>query len=574
MTGQLADRWWLAGTGALGGALIWAAVEAAERDLIGERAAVVLLALVGSGFAALLAMAGPIGLKRALPRALGLALVVAVLVWLAGLRHDRPDEILSGPLAVLAALTVAALPVPFLIAQARGNWRDYAALFLEAWSIVVRYAAAWAFAGLVWLVILLSDQVLQIVGITVIADLLDHWIVPMVISGAVLGLGMAVVHELAELLSPYLVLRLFRLLLPVVLGVMVVFLAALPLRGLEGLFSGLSPALLLLTLVGSGVALVSIAVDQSDAEATQSPLLRRAAQVMALILPVLAALAGWAVLLRVGQHGWTPDRLFAALVALVGLAYAGLYALAVLRGAGWMQRIRQGNVTMALVVIGLAAAWLTPILNAEAISARNQLARFETGRTPVADLDLAALRGWGRPGAEVLAVLQARAAEPGQEALAARLAGQGDPAAETAARAIELAGLLRLQPPGATGTRDMLLGAAYDYQLADWISRCGRTTSETPPTCLMVVADLLPARPGEEALLLLAGGDRMAEALGLFLDDAGFLATRSVVRADGAMPDAGTLEALVEDWQEAPPPLTPALVNQLGTGEAGLLVLP
>ena len=55
-------------------------------------------------------------------------------------------------------LTVATLPVPFLIAAARGNWRDYPALFLEAWSIVVRDAAAGAFTGLVWLVIFLSDS--------------------------------------------------------------------------------------------------------------------------------------------------------------------------------------------------------------------------------------------------------------------------------------------------------------------------------------------------------------------------------------------------------------------------------
>ena len=38
--------------------------------------------------------------------------------------------------------TVAALPVPFPIAAARTSWRDYPALFLEAWSIVLRGAAA------------------------------------------------------------------------------------------------------------------------------------------------------------------------------------------------------------------------------------------------------------------------------------------------------------------------------------------------------------------------------------------------------------------------------------------------
>jgi hypothetical protein len=67
-----------------------------------------------------------------------------------------------------------------------------------------------------------------------------------------LGLGMAVIHDLAELLSPYVVLRVFRLFLPVVLAVMAIFLVALPFRGLDGLAGGLSPAMLLLVMVGGG----------------------------------------------------------------------------------------------------------------------------------------------------------------------------------------------------------------------------------------------------------------------------------------------------------------------------------
>lgn len=574
MTGQLAERWKLAVTGAVGAALLWSVVEAADGGLIGDRLALVLLALVGVALASALAMAGPIGLARALPRSLGLGALVAALVWLGSLRHDPADAFFNSPLPSLAALTVAALPIPFLIAQARGTWNDYAALFLEAWSIVVRYAAAWAFTGLVWLVIFLSDQVLGIVGIDVIANLLDHWIVPMLITGAVLGLGMAVVHELAELLSPYLVLRLFRLLVPPVLGVMVIFVLALPIRGIEGLFSGLPPALLMLAMVGAGIGLVAIAVDQGDADAAQSLLVLRAAQGMALILPVMGGFAAWAVWLRVAQHGWTPERLFIALVAAIGLAYALLYSLAVLRGAGWMRRVRQANVGMALVVIAIAALWLTPVLNAEAISARDQLTRFEAGQTEIDDLDVAALQSWGKPGAKALAALAARAQGPGQEALAARLAGSDPTEAPVLADLVaELAALIVLQPPTAGGTRDTLLAGAQSFQLEDWIARCSPgPTGEA--TCLMVVADLLPGRPGEEAMFVLAGDDRFAEVVGLFLDETGMLQMRNAVRADGGYIDRDAAQAMLDSWQSGAPPLTPALINQLGTGETGLMIQP
>lgn len=575
MSGQLAERWWLALTGAFGGLLLWALVEAVDRDLMGERLVVVLLALVVTGFAAALAMAGPIGLVRAAPRALGLGLVVAALVWLAGLRHAAADDMFNSALPVLALLVVAALPVPFLIAHARGNWRDYGALFLEAWSVVVRFAAAWAFVGLVWLVLFLSDQVLGIVGITLIGDLLDRPIVAMVATGAALGLGMAVVFELVELLSPYLVLRLFRLLLPVVLAVMVVFLVALPFRGLEGVFNGLSPALLLLAMVAVGVSLVSITVDQSDGDATDSPLLRRAAQGMALILPLLAGFGAWAIWLRVDQHGWTPERLFVAMVAGLGLVYGVLYAVAVLRGPGWMARIRQGNFGMALLVIGLAALWLTPVLNAERISAASQLARYEAGRTAVADLDLRALEGWGLAGQRVLATLAERARQPGQEALAAVLAGEvPDDSADVAAAAMALAAAMPVQPATATGTRDTLLLSAADYMLSDWQAVCDRKLADGGPACLLVVADLLPRLPGEEGMLILERSADYVEVLGLYLGPDGTLVTRTALRPDGGYPGAEEAAGLLRAWRLAPPPLTPALLNQLGTDETGLMILP
>jgi hypothetical protein len=573
MTAQIGDRWRLAATGATGGLLLWLIVQGSERGLMGDRWALVLAVFVGTAIGAALAMAGPVGLCRALPRAMGLAIVTVVLVWLGGLRFE--DGILGSALMVLAAATVATLPVPFLIASARGGWRDYPALFLDAWSTVIRFVAALAFTGLVWGVIFLSDAVLGIVGITVIADLLDHQIVPMVISGAVLGLGVAVIHELADYVSPYLLLRLLRLLLPVVLAVMLVFLAALPFRGLSGLFSGLSPALLLLTMVGAGVSLVTVAVDRTDAEATQSPAIIRAAQGLALVLPALACLAGWAIWLRVTQHGWTPERLFAALVAGLGLADGVTQAVAVLRGAGWMERIRQANIRLALVVIALAGLWLTPILNAERISANDQLRRFDNGQTALADLDIWALGHWGRPGAAVLAQLEDRARSPGQEALADRLAGRDtSPAATDPATLSALVAALAVQPPGATGTRDTLLAGADVYQLQDWARTCAPSPATGTPLCLLVVADLMPGRPGEEAMLLLDRGGDYVEMLGLYLDDQGHLATRTPIRADGRSASGAEAKGLLRDWTAAPPPVTPALVNQLGTGPAGLMVLP
>jgi Domain of unknown function (DUF4153) len=575
MTGQIAARVQLALTGAVGGALFWAVIEATDRDWIGQYPAMVLFGLISTFFGALLGMAGPVGLVRSIPRALALALVVAGLIALTALRYENPWDFMQGGLPALAVITVATLPVPFLIAAAKSGWRDYPVLFLEAWSVALRFAAAGVFTGLVWLVIYLSDEVLRIVGIDVIRQLLEHEVVPIMLTGAVMGLGMAVIHDLADMLSPYVVLRLFRLFLPVVLAVMAVFLIALPFRGLEGLAGGLSPALLLLAMVAGGISLVSIAVDQSDADATESPVLVRSAQAMALVIPVVAGLALWAIWLRVSDHGWSPDRVFVALMAVIGVTYGLVYALAVLRGGAWMERIRQGNILMALVVVALAALWLTPVLNAERISAQSQLARLEAGKTPVEALDLYALRSWGKPGAEVVAALEAKAKEPGQEALAARLAG--DQPAESVDRDAALARLVAampVQPATATGTRDSLLLAAEGYMVDDWSLVCDAGLTPGRPGCLMVVADLLPARPGEEAMLFLQRGADYVEITGVYLGDDGRIVTRTATRVDGSYYDGPGAADLMRQYQDAPPPLTPAQLNQLGTGETGLIILP
>jgi hypothetical protein len=244
-------------------------------------------------------------------------------------------------------------------------------------------------------------------------------------------------------------------------------------------------------------------------------------------------------------------------------------------GGAWMERIRQGNIRMALGIIVLAALWLTPVLNAERISARDQLARFDAGTTKVEALDLYALRSWGKPGAEAISTLESKAKEPGQEALAAALAGQtGGPVVDRAALVTRVVAAMPVQPATATGTRDMLLEAVDDYLLQDWVQVCDQALETDKPGCLMVVADLLPNRPGEEAMLFLQRGPDYTEVSGLYLDDAGMAVIRTATHPDGRYLEPAEAAALLRQYQVTPPPVTAAPLNQIGTGETGLIFLP
>ena len=98
---------------------------------------------------------------------------------------------------------------------------------------------------------------------------------------------------------------------------------------------------------------------------------------------------------------------------------------------------------------------------------------------------------------------------------------------------------------------------------------------KTPrPACLMVVGDILPLRPGEEAMLFLQRSPDYVEISGLYLDDEGRAQYRSAVRSDGRYLETKEAAALLRQYQETPPPVTAAPLNQLGAGETGLLMLP
>lgn len=555
---------------------LYALYRLGETQVLVGRPLLVLGVLVAVFSHGLLAMVGPLRAGRAALGAGALALGVAALVWLASMRFGAAEGVMISPFAALAAGVLALVPLPFWIASHGPGARDYPALFTESWGIVVRMGAAWAFVGVVWGVIFLSDALLQVVGLTVIGDLLEVDVVPWLITGGVLGLALAVVQELSDYVSAYLILRLLRLLLPIVVVVTAVFLLALPVRGLSGLFGGLSVALTLLAMAGAGATLVTTAVDCNEAQATQSTGLAWGARALSLMLPLLAGFAAWAIWLRVRQYGWTPDRIFAAEVAGLGLGYGVLYAGAVLRGAGWMARIRSANITMALALVGLAALTLTPVLNAERISTASQMDRFADGRLTVEALEPWLLQNWGVAGARALDTLRSRALEPGQEALALRLANTSEFATGDESREAVLADVvatLPLQPAGAEATRDIYLAALEIYELQALRTACTSALPGGGKGCVMVVADLLPEVPGEEAILVQrgAGGYLSYDSFAMTADTP---QRRGATAIGGELPQFDEGVALIRQWQGAPPALTRAPINQIALPMGGLVLLP
>jgi hypothetical protein len=578
MNVDVRQRILMAGLGGLAGICLYLLVQLMDAEILSDRPLLVVFVFATVFFGAVLSLAGPL---RVVPSALGalvLALCVAGLVWLTSLRFERAEDMFNTPFHFMAAFAIAAISLPFLIARAGPSWRDYAALFDGAWGVVVRGAAAAIFTAIVWGVIFLSDQLLQVVGLDIIGRLLEIEIVPWIITGLTYGLALAVVHELRAYVSPHLILRLLRLLVPVVLAVMIVFIVALPVQGLSNVFDTLSAGATMLAMVGAGATLVSVTIDKDDTEATTSPVLAHAARALAAILVIPAGLGCYAIWLRVAEYGWTPARLFAALAGGIALIYALAYLWAALRRAGWMARVRLANIGMAGLVALVAALWLSPVLNAERMSANSQAARFASGAMAVTEVTPWEYESWGKPGAALLATLRAKAAEPGQEALAAQLElGRYDTGGSDGENTLAVADTLRaempLQPATATATRDAIFATAAIYDLQTWRDACRKTMPNGAPGCVMVVADLLPDVPGDEAFLYL-------------YTDPSYGWTQAFVPADGAYqwrtvsfgdPNASNLSdpaKIIAALQAGPPVLGPVTINEVRVEGMGLRISP
>jgi len=499
---------------------LWALVENGEALGLPPVLYLGLFSFVAIHAGVALALAGPLPVRRALTGASLISVPLAALVSLASLRHVVATDLLDAPVLLSVIWVMVHVATPFLLVRlvTPGQWRDYGALFDAAWAMAMRYGLALVFVGVFWLVVFLSNALFQLVGVGIIQWLLDTDWTPFALSGAMLGLGLAVVYELRATISPFLILRLLRLLVPLVLVVLLVFLGAMPFRGLSGLFGEFSSGATLMGTAIVTITLVSSALDRDAARAVNTRAMRVATRALALLLPLLAALAVWAVVLRVRQYGWTPDRLLAATVAGFVLAYGLGYGLAALRGGDWPGRVRQVNVWAAMAVVVVGALWLTPVLDPYRISANAQVARYKSGVATLDQLPLWMMQHeWGRPGRDRLAGLERLTGRADQAELQSRIRAVRDETSKYRYRqtidqsdarddAQVLADLLPVRTTvqnNATPLSREFLQQMPPGVLDRWLKGCEQTVPDGRPGCVFVSGNFLPRDgAGQQGIVL------------------------------------------------------------------------
>jgi hypothetical protein len=335
----------------------------------------------------------------------GFAVVLALLAAYTGWQAEPFGEFPVSNLSFAFAFSIGlACFKALMYLQQRANEvpLTYQVLFTNSWRNFLVAALSAVFVLVFWLVLVLWGQLFKVIEIDFFHELfIEDWFIFPVLSIA-FGLGvimfrglMHVIDNISKLLH-----WLIKLLLPLVVAIAVIFLAALPIVGLDVLWStGRGTALLLWLL--ALMLFFTNAVYQDGREASPYPVfIHRAIYVGLCVMPIVSALSFYGLVLRLNQYGWTVGRSWAFVVWLVLALFALGYVVGIVRRRGqWTNELARVNTAMGLIVLVIMLLANSPALDFRKISLRSQLARVDTGEIEMKDFDFYyAKNQLGRPG--------------------------------------------------------------------------------------------------------------------------------------------------------------------------------
>lgn len=355
---------------------------------------------------------------------LGCALLLAVLaawfVWQSRSQGSlRWSESPAGALLLFGNLLLFYILTPFVQAwDSRSGWGfDYSALYRHAWNNGLILLLAALLVGLFWLLIVLWAGLFSVLGIQLFSELFFNRVFAWLSCALVFAMGVriglqrdAVIEALRGLL-----LAICRALLPLTVLIVLLFVVCLPFTGLEPLWATKRAAAILLALVFVHLCLLNGVFQDGRQSSGYARPLRLMADVSLLVLPLLAALAGYALWLRVQQYGLTPSRVLVGLLVVMALLYALAAAWAVLRReAVWLGGLRRSNPPIALALALLLVLLQTPWFSPQELSAASQFRRLLAGQVAAGQFDAGLLRfRLGEPGRRYLARIEQLLERPG-----------------------------------------------------------------------------------------------------------------------------------------------------------------
>ncbi len=315
---------------------------------------------------------------------------------------------------VISAILAVAIAAPlFQTARDHGRWNvppDQA--HAHAWTNIVLWGAVCAFSLLSFLLGHLLAELFHLIGINLLRDAMrESWFV-LALVGAAYGAATGLLRDRDKVLGGLqrVAMIVLSVLAPFLAAGLGLFVLALPITGLAPLWDKTSATtpILLLAIAGAFI-LANAVIGNAPEEEAKGRVLRASAMVLAAVMAPLAAVAAVSTWLRIDQHGFTPERLWALVFVGVVLGISLTYLWVLVSGRGsWTERARPANVRLAIGICAVALLLATPLFNFGAIASRDQLSRLQSGKVSVWEFDWAAMRfDFGPSGVEALRRLAA-----------------------------------------------------------------------------------------------------------------------------------------------------------------------
>ena len=327
----------------------------------------------------------------------------------------------------LASMLALYILLPYLqIYQRSGKAAfPYQELYRHSWNNFFLAVLGWFYVGVYWALVRMFAWLFKALGIVVIQELISKTSFITITTGIMGGVGVALAKEHAQIITTLrsIAATLFRSLTPLLVVIVLSFLATLPITGLTPLWDTKWASSILLALLLLILLFMNAVFQDGEGSHPYGPVLRRGVEAMLMAMPILVGLTLYSMNLRIEQYGFTPARYYAMVFAIVLGGYGAGYAWSACRTTSpWLGGIRRFNVALSFVVLGLAFAFHSPLMDPLKRSAEDQEHRFLSGKVDVANFDFGTMRfDLGHHGQAVLDRLAQLTAHPEYQQIAKRL---------------------------------------------------------------------------------------------------------------------------------------------------------
>ena len=286
---------------------------------------------------------------------------------------------------------------------------SYRSQFGFSWHNYLSLKLSFIFIGILFGILKLWGALFKVVNIDFFDDLFDsEWFLYPMMSIAFAYAMIMFRTQINAVGAVQRILRaLFKLLLPLLVAIAVMFISVLPFTGISTIWDknfGGSATLLgfsMLTLFFFN-AVYQDGIDTPYREKT-SKIIRYAT----LVIIVFSALSLYGISTRVSQYGLSPDRIWALILAWLTIAYLIAYSvISFFNKEKWPELFGKINSYLAIVIASVCLLLFTPVLNVYKLSADSQYQRFIDNQVPVEQIDFHNLARLGNYGLDKLDLIK------------------------------------------------------------------------------------------------------------------------------------------------------------------------